>query len=68
MSDFGKAVRYMLERWDGPARFLTDPRIPLDNNAAYAVRSISGRMPRARICRVGERIVAEGAIVLNEIA
>jgi transposase len=33
-SDFGKAVRYMLERWDGLTRFLTDPRIPLDNNAA----------------------------------
>jgi len=33
-SDFGKAVRYMLERWDGLTRFITDPRIPLDNNAA----------------------------------
>jgi len=33
-SDFGKAVRYMLERWEGLTRFLTDPRIPLDNNAA----------------------------------
>jgi transposase len=33
-SDFGKAVRYMLERWPGLTRFLEDPRIPLDNNAA----------------------------------
>jgi len=33
-SDFGKAVRYMLERWEGLTRFLDDPRIPLDNNAA----------------------------------
>ena len=33
-SDFGKAVRYMLERWEGLTRFLLDPRIPLDNNAA----------------------------------
>jgi transposase len=33
-SDFGKAVRYMLERWDGLTRFVDDPRIPLDNNAA----------------------------------
>ena len=33
-SEFGKAVRYMLERWEGLTRFLTDPRIPLDNNAA----------------------------------
>jgi len=33
-SDFGKAVRYMLERWPGLTRFVDDPRIPLDNNAA----------------------------------
>jgi transposase len=33
-SDFGKAVRYMLERWAGLTRFVSDPRIPLDNNAA----------------------------------
>lgn len=33
-SDFGKAVRYMLERWDGLTRFVDDPRIALDNNAA----------------------------------
>lgn len=33
-SDFGKAVRYMLERWTGLTRFVTNPCIPLDNNAA----------------------------------
>lgn len=33
-SDFGTAVRYMLERWEGLTRFVADPRIPLDNNAA----------------------------------
>jgi transposase len=33
-SDFGKAVRYMLERWEGLTRFVDDPRVPLDNNAA----------------------------------
>ena len=33
-SDVGKAVRYMLERWAGLTRFVDDPRIPLDNNAA----------------------------------
>ena len=33
-SDFGKAVRYMLERWAGLTRFVDDPRVPLDNNAA----------------------------------
>ena len=32
-SEFGKAVRYMLERWTGLTRFVDDPRIPLDNNA-----------------------------------
>ena len=33
-SDFGKAVRYMLERWTGLTRFVENQRIPLDNNAA----------------------------------
>jgi transposase len=33
-SDFGKAVRYMLERWAGLTRFVEDPGVPLDNNAA----------------------------------
>jgi len=33
-SDFGKAVRYMLERWAGLTCFVDDPRVPLDNNAA----------------------------------
>jgi transposase len=32
-SDFGKAVRYMLERWTGLTRFVEDPRIDLDTNA-----------------------------------
>jgi transposase len=32
-SDFGKAVRYMLERWTGVTRFVDHPRVPLDNNA-----------------------------------
>jgi transposase len=33
-SELGKAVKYMLKRWDGLTRFLEDPRIALDNNAA----------------------------------
>lgn len=33
-SDFGKAVRYLLERLEGLTRFVTDPRISPDNNAA----------------------------------
>jgi transposase len=32
-SDFGKAVRYMLERWEGLTHFVDNPRVPLDNNA-----------------------------------
>lgn len=36
-SSFGKAVRYMLKHWDGLTRFLENPRIPLDNNAAERV-------------------------------
>ncbi len=36
-SSFGKAVRYMLKHWDGLTRFLEDPRVSLDNNAAERV-------------------------------
>jgi transposase len=33
-SEFGKLVRYILERWEGLTVFLDDPLVPLDNNAA----------------------------------
>ena len=33
-SKLGKAIAYMLNLWEGLTRFLDDPRIPLDNNAA----------------------------------
>ena len=33
-SDFIKAIKYMLERWEGLTRFLEEPRLPLDNNRA----------------------------------
>ncbi|NJL30099.1 MAG: IS66 family transposase [Thermoanaerobaculia bacterium] len=39
-SELGKAVRYMLKRWQALTRFLDDARIPLDNNAAE--RSLRG--------------------------
>lgn len=39
-SDLGKAVRYMLKRWAALTRFLENPQIPLDNNAAE--RSLRG--------------------------
>jgi hypothetical protein len=31
-SEFGKAVRYMLDRWAGLTRFIDDLLVPLDNN------------------------------------
>ena len=33
-SSLGKAIEYMLSLWPGLTRFLLDPRVPLDNNAA----------------------------------
>jgi transposase len=33
-SKMGQAIAYMLELWQGLTRFLDDPRIPIDNNAA----------------------------------
>ena len=36
-SAFGKALRYLLNHWDGLTLFLEDSRIPLDNNAAERV-------------------------------
>ena len=33
-SKLDKAIAYMLKLWEGLTRFLDDPRIPLDNNAA----------------------------------
>jgi transposase len=40
-SGLGKAYQYMLNRWEGLTRFLDDPRIPLDNNAAErALRAV----------------------------
>lgn len=36
-SAFGKALRYLLNHWDGLTLFLGDPRIALDNNAAERV-------------------------------
>ena len=33
-SGLGKVIAYLLGHWPGLARFLEDPRIPLDNNLA----------------------------------
>lgn len=39
-SDLGRAVRYMLKRWDALTLFVENPLVPLDNNAAE--RSLRG--------------------------
>lgn len=39
-SALGQAVRYMLKRWAALTRFLENPQVPLDNNAAE--RSLRG--------------------------
>ena len=39
-SDFGKAVRYMMERWLTPQVFVENPLVPLDNN--HAERALRG--------------------------
>ncbi len=39
-SDLGRAVRYMLKRWDALTVFVDNPLVPLDNNAAE--RSLRG--------------------------
>jgi hypothetical protein len=42
-SDFGKAVRYMLERWTGLTRFVENARIPLDNKRRRTSAAWTGR-------------------------
>ena len=45
-SEFGKLVRYILERWEGLTVFLNDPLVPLDNNAAE--RALRGPVIRRK--------------------
>jgi hypothetical protein len=52
----GKAVRYMLERWTGLTRFVDDPCIPLDNNAAE--RALRGPWSAGRITTARSRCAA----------
>jgi transposase len=52
-SPLGDAVRYLTNQWAALQRFVEDGRLRIDNNGAYAARSISGRMPRPGLCRVG---------------
>jgi transposase len=54
-SDLAKAAGYALNHWEALTRFVKDGRVSPDNNLCYAARGISVRMPRARLCRVGDR-------------
>ncbi|MFL5358825.1 transposase [Archangium sp.] len=46
-SALGQAIKYMSNRWTGLTRFLTDPRVPLDNGATE--RAMRGLALGARI-------------------
>ncbi len=61
---FGKAVRYMLERWTGLTRFLDNPRIPLDNNADRTGAARPGRRPEESLrLEVAARHAGRGALL-----
>ena len=47
-SDFGKAVRYMVERWAELTCFVDDPRIPLGHNAIE--RALRGPVAWGSLC------------------
>jgi hypothetical protein len=47
-SSLGKAISYMLGLWTGLTRFLSDPRIPLDNNATE--RGLRGLVSLVSLC------------------
>jgi hypothetical protein len=50
-SDTTAAVKYALGRWEALTRYAEDGGLEIDNNAAYAARGISGRMPTFGLCR-----------------
>jgi hypothetical protein len=65
-SDVGKAIDYMLKRWDSFTRFLEDGRICLTNNAAErALRGIaileSLCIPSSSVCKHWNRVVVSDA-------
>ena len=51
-SGLGRAIGYMLKRWDTLTRFLSVPGAPLDNNICNAASGITDIMPRPILCRV----------------
>ncbi|WP_170132565.1 IS66 family transposase [Acidiferrobacter thiooxydans] len=51
-SALGRALAYLANEWDKLVVYLTDGRIPIDNNATNAVNGISRVIPRHGLFRV----------------
>ena len=51
-SPLGQALKYAENQWPAMARYLEVAHAELDNNLAYAARSIADIMPRPILCRV----------------
>jgi transposase len=64
-SDFGKALNYMMKRWEQLTRFVDDGRIPLDNNRVErALRGpVLGR--RNHFCSRSERGATTTAVLYS---
>lgn len=53
--DLAKAINYMLRRWDGFTRFLTNGRVCLTNNAAErALRCVPKRVSTVSCGPIGD--------------
>ena len=65
--DFGKAVAYMIKRWDNLTRFVDDGRIPLDNNRVERAlrKPVMGR--KNHYCSRSERGARTTAILYSLI-
>lgn len=50
-SPLGQAIGYALRNADALGRYLTDGRLPIDNNSVYAALGISDVMPTPGLCR-----------------
>lgn len=63
--DFGKALKYMLKRWENLTRFLDDGRIPLDNNRVERAlrKPVLGR--KNHFCSRSERGARTTAILYS---
>ena len=66
-SGFGKAIHYMMKRWDRLTRFVEDGRIPLDNNPAE--RALRGPVIGRKIhfCSRSERGAKTTAVLYSMV-